>query len=86
MDDNPEKTASLEEIRAMKDNGETWPSVTPTITKEEFKKATGYDPENDDLERVNCSEAGKVGHLCCGWNYTKNMPVFLVGTENKDEF
>lgn len=37
------------------------------ITAEEFFQIFGYKPENDDLDRVNCEKAGKVGHYCCGW-------------------
>lgn len=33
----------------------------------EFEKKTGYKPENDDLDRVNCEDVGKIGHQQCGW-------------------
>lgn len=49
------------------------------ITAEQFKAATGRDPEQDDLERCNCSEAGAIGHLMCGWNRDNNLPQFDVG-------
>lgn len=55
------------------------------ITKEQFKEATGRDDTQDDLERCNCQNAGKIGHMSCGWNYTKNMPVFMVGREVKND-
>ena len=49
------------------------------IDAETFKAATGLDPRDDDLERCNCSDAGKLGHYSCGWNVAENMPVFMVG-------
>lgn len=50
------------------------------ITIQEFEKAVGRPPENDDLERCNCPEAGQDGHESCGWNYEDNLPQFLVST------
>ncbi len=44
------------------------------ITAEKYEKATGHKPVNDDLERANCSEAGKVGHAFCGWDHRRNKP------------
>jgi len=49
------------------------------ITAEKFKEATGFEPENDDLERCNCTEAGKLGHHYCGWCDEHNKPVFMCG-------
>ncbi len=46
-------------------------------TKYEFKQATGFDPLQDDMERVNCIKAGELGHECCGWNDKTNLPVFI---------
>lgn len=46
------------------------------ITRKKFKEATGRNPENDDLERVNCPDAGKIGHRSCGWCKNCNLPVF----------
>jgi hypothetical protein len=54
------------------------------ITAEMFKEATGHEPENDDLERVNCPNAGKFMHLSCGWNREANLPVFMAGPEKSD--
>ena len=50
-----------------------------TITAEDYKKATGADPENDDLERVNCTQLGQVGHQQCGWCPKCNLPRFCCG-------
>lgn len=36
------------------------------FTEEDFKRITGYDPVNDDLERMNCKDAGILGHSGCG--------------------
>ena len=49
------------------------------ITAEMFKEATGYDPVDDDLERCNCPDAGKLAHSCCGWNKVHNKPQFYIG-------
>jgi hypothetical protein len=49
------------------------------MTKEEFKEKVGHEPENDDLERVNCLKAGKVGHHFCGWCSIHDLPRFLCG-------
>lgn len=37
-----------------------------TMNAEQFEQATGFPPDQDDLERANCGEAGKIGHLLCG--------------------
>lgn len=63
-----------DDIDAFMDNEES----NPKITAEAFKKATGYEPVNDDLERCNCTQAGETGHYFCGWNYTKNLPQFMT--------
>lgn len=49
------------------------------ITAKMFKEATGYEPVDDDLERVNCKKAGQMAHFSCGWDYERNMPVFMPG-------
>jgi hypothetical protein len=36
------------------------------ITADDFKRSTGYEPEQDDLERANCPLAGQPGHVWCG--------------------
>jgi hypothetical protein len=47
------------------------------ISAEQFRKATGYSPTQDDLERSNCPNAGKPGHLGCGWDASRNLPNFI---------
>lgn len=42
----------------------------------QFIYRTGYAPVQDDLERVNCSEAGKIGHQQCGWCEKCDAPRF----------
>jgi hypothetical protein len=49
------------------------------ITIEDFAIATGYTPQDDDLERCNCEQAGMPGHMMCGWNEEANLPVFVAG-------
>lgn len=48
------------------------------ITAEQFKQATGHEPEQDDLERSNCPLAGQIAHSCCGWDHGLNLPVFIA--------
>ncbi len=36
------------------------------MTKREFFQRYGRLPERDDLDRVNCPDAGKLGHINCG--------------------
>lgn len=49
----------------------------PNITREMYIAATGYEPEQDDLERCNCNKAGEVLHQSCGWDSKRNLPVFM---------
>jgi hypothetical protein len=51
----------------------------PEITAEKFEEATGRKPEDDDLDRCNCAEVGKVGHWQCGWCDGCNRPRFECG-------
>lgn len=55
------------------------------ITSEMFKKATGFEDSQDDLERCNCEKAGEIGHSSCGWNYHKNLPMFMSSDEGKQK-
>ena len=47
-----------------------------TWTREDFVDATGRLPEQDDLDRANCPDAGKLGHQSCGI-CQHNRPVFM---------
>ena len=49
------------------------------ITREHFIKATGQAPENDDLQRCNCTVAGMAGHRFCGWDTDRDLPRFISG-------
>ena len=49
------------------------------ITREKFVARVGREPEQDDLERCNCPQAGEIGHWCCGWNDERDLPQFIVG-------
>ena len=44
-------------------------------TQEYFTFRTGYLPVQDDLDRCNCPEAGKIGHKGCGI-CIHDLPVF----------
>jgi hypothetical protein len=46
------------------------------MTAEQFKILFGREPELDDLDRVNCPDAGKLGHSQCGICGTCNKPKF----------
>ena len=49
------------------------------MTEAEFREKTGRDPENDDLERVNCPFAGSTMHSMCGWCQEHDKPRFYCG-------
>lgn len=53
-----------------------------SITALQFKDCTGSEPIQDDLERCNCSVPGTLGHIFCGWNYVKNVPMFVDHNES----
>ena len=36
------------------------------VNGDQFHFMTGRWPDNDDLDRVNCSYAGEIGHHYCG--------------------
>lgn len=41
-----------------------------------YESITGDKPIQDDLERVNCPNAGEIGHSNCGWCFKCNTPAF----------
>lgn len=45
----------------------------------QFAQKTGRAPEQDDLERVNCSNVGEPGHAACGWCNLHDGPRFQCG-------
>lgn len=49
------------------------------MTADEFKAKTGYEPQHDDLERVNCDKVGQTGHTTCGWCARCDGPMFHCG-------
>ena len=48
----------------------------PVVDEVRYEVLTGYAPENDDLERANCQEAGTTGHLACGLCATCGKPAW----------
>jgi len=48
------------------------------ITREQFIKAVGCEPEQDDLDRCNCPLAGQPEHSLCGWDDELNLPRFIA--------
>jgi hypothetical protein len=49
------------------------------IDSKYFKHCVGREPELDDLDRCNCSKAGELCHMNCGWCHECNLPVFECG-------
>jgi uracil-DNA glycosylase len=56
-----------------------WRITVGDISAERFTAAVGREPENDDLDRCNCPEAGKIGHSGCGWCRQCDRPRFICG-------
>jgi hypothetical protein len=54
--------------------------INMEITARDFRLATNSEPEMDDLDRVNCKSAGKIGHINCGWCFEHNKPKFMCFT------
>jgi len=44
-----------------------------------FVEAAGQLPQQDDLHRVVCKQAGEAGHHQCGWCEAHDKPRFLCG-------
>jgi hypothetical protein len=53
------------------------------IDGNDFEDRTGRKPEHDDLERVNCNQAGETGHWSCGWCDEHYAPRFECGCRKK---
>lgn len=49
------------------------------MTAEVFEVATGREPRQDDMHRVNCDQDGTPGHLMCGWCNDHGLPRFQCG-------
>lgn len=49
------------------------------MNAEMFEEKVGRPPQHDDLERVNCPDAGKDGHWYCGWCLEHDLPRFECG-------
>ena len=49
------------------------------ITAAHFTERTGHQPEQDDLDRVNCPNEGATGHQQCGWCEDCDLPRFQCG-------
>ena len=56
--------------------------TTETITADDFEQLTGQAPKQDDLERVNCDEAGNAGHHQCGLCEQCGYPRFIPKFDN----
>jgi hypothetical protein len=49
------------------------------MTAEEYEERFGCKPENDDLDRVNCTNKEEVGHWQCGVCDIHDKPRFMCG-------
>ena len=49
------------------------------LTAAAFRKRFGVKPTQDDLERVNCMQAGLPGHTQCGICIEHGKPRFECG-------
>ena len=49
------------------------------MTEAEFQKKFGRAPVEDDLHRVNCDQAGTMGHFMCGMCPTHDKARFMCG-------
>jgi len=48
-----------------------------TVTAQMFEFHVGHPPEQDDLERANCSKVGLYGHHQCGWCDISRLPRWM---------
>jgi len=53
--------------------------VIPGFAEALFEYVTGEKPENDDIERSSCVDAGTLGHHQCGWCPSHSRPRFQCG-------
>ena len=53
------------------------------MNTQEFELLTGRKPEQDDLERTNCKEAGFIGHHYCGLCAECGQPSFMCVCTNE---
>ena len=58
----------------------------PVITEQIFIEKAGHQPTNDDVERCNCKDIGKPGHSACGWCPEHDLPRFMCGCRNYENF
>jgi hypothetical protein len=66
-------------LPAEQQNGQL--TAVPTLNKisaERYEAAVGHAPQDDDLDRANCSMAGQVGHTQCGWDDERDLPEFIA--------
>jgi len=61
--------------------------MSQSLSKENYKKATGLNSVNDDLERANCPRAGELGHYSCGWSHAWDLPYqYIIRKDDYDIF
>lgn len=55
------------------------------FTAQQFEEMTGFPAIEDDLERLNCDQAGEIGHGGCGFCPDHKKPRFVCGCFNMDK-
>jgi len=61
-------------------DGQPMINIRPApMTETAYQDILGIPPENDDVDRVNCPDAGKFGHWMCGWCDHHWKPRFMCG-------
>ncbi len=49
------------------------------MNEQEFEALYGHPPEQDQLHRVNCDQAGRISHSQCGICEEHQRPRFMCG-------
>lgn len=55
------------------------------MTEAEFEEMVGRKPREDDLDRINCPDAGEMLHTLCGWNLRHWCPAWEAPPSSMDE-
>lgn len=55
------------------------------VGEAQFEAALGRFPENWELDRVNCPQAGSIGHYSCGWCPFHIQPTLMCGCRNRGD-
>lgn len=53
--------------------------------RHEFESRMGRPPANWELDRINCPNAGQIGHYACGWCDFHSQPVIVCGCRVRND-